>query len=205
MSISVQSTDEASFRNHYKCPCGNEWTDIWSCQCNDRCSSCNKEIEPFESEDLNDRGDSGVRSCCQNCGTEHAENALKPVQNLTERVEPGEPMPSGECPLCGALCHRIDPLRLPSVKMTDISTGHVSERTADALRNEKSDLRNLLAYEAWADYGWIIFCSTDAADSVRATNPDIAHLIDVCVQGKVDFLKLDCDADRVAGLPWFDC
>jgi hypothetical protein len=43
----------AWFRKSYACPCGEEWTDEWSCLCNDKCPSCNKEIEPDDdSEDL---------------------------------------------------------------------------------------------------------------------------------------------------------
>lgn len=36
--------------NYYKCPCGEEWQDNWTCACNDRCPKCNKEIEPYASE-----------------------------------------------------------------------------------------------------------------------------------------------------------
>ena len=46
--------EELKFRNHYHCDdCDEEWQDEWSCMCNDRCPSCNKEIEPYESVDLN--------------------------------------------------------------------------------------------------------------------------------------------------------
>ena len=40
-----------SVSNHYLCPCGTEWEDVWSCGCNDRCPNCNKEIEPYASDD----------------------------------------------------------------------------------------------------------------------------------------------------------
>jgi hypothetical protein len=41
------------FRNHYRCPDdGTEWSDDWSCRCNDKCPKCGKEIEPYESEDI---------------------------------------------------------------------------------------------------------------------------------------------------------
>lgn len=41
------------FRNHYRCgDCDVEWNDLWSCTCNDRCPTCGKEIEPYESEDV---------------------------------------------------------------------------------------------------------------------------------------------------------
>jgi hypothetical protein len=38
------------FTNHYRCVCGTEWEDTWDCACNDRCPSCNKEIEPHHSD-----------------------------------------------------------------------------------------------------------------------------------------------------------
>ena len=41
------------YLNHYRCPDdGTEWTDQWSCTCSDRCPTCNKEIEPYESEEI---------------------------------------------------------------------------------------------------------------------------------------------------------
>lgn len=42
---------------------------------------------------------------CQNCDWRGED--VRPVVRLLERVGPGEPMPSGECPECGALCHLI--------------------------------------------------------------------------------------------------
>jgi hypothetical protein len=45
--------EEIRFLNHYKCQYdGAEWTDEWSCACNDRCPTCNKEIEPYESNEI---------------------------------------------------------------------------------------------------------------------------------------------------------
>lgn len=47
---------------------------------------------------------------CQNCGVELIdEQLLEPIEDVFGRVEPGEPMPSGQCPLCGALCQRVAP------------------------------------------------------------------------------------------------
>lgn len=41
------------YRNHYKCPsCGIEWIDVWDCMCNDECEECHDEIEPYDSEEL---------------------------------------------------------------------------------------------------------------------------------------------------------
>ncbi len=50
----------------------------------------------------------GPMSACDNCQVEFAESQLNEIDKLFERVAPGEPMPSGECPACGSLCHRIE-------------------------------------------------------------------------------------------------
>jgi len=42
---------------------------------------------------------------CQNCEKQWTDKEVQPVKDLWERVTPGEPMPSGECPACGALTH----------------------------------------------------------------------------------------------------
>lgn len=44
----------AWFRNHYGCArCGHEWTDEWSCMCDDDCPNCGaRHMSPFESDDL---------------------------------------------------------------------------------------------------------------------------------------------------------
>lgn len=44
---------------------------------------------------------------CQNCERLWLEDSLNPVANIEQRVEPGEPMPAGECPACGAVCHEV--------------------------------------------------------------------------------------------------
>ncbi len=48
---------------------------------------------------------------CQNCNEKSTLEALVNVDaipGIHERVAPGEPMPAGECPHCGALCHEIE-------------------------------------------------------------------------------------------------
>ena len=54
------------------------------------------------------------RSKCQSCGRIWCDGLTADVEYLFERVRPGEPMPSGECPICGALCH---PVETPSTRM----------------------------------------------------------------------------------------
>ena len=43
------------FLNRYHCTdCDESWTLEWSCTCDDKCPSCGKAFEPFESEDIPD-------------------------------------------------------------------------------------------------------------------------------------------------------
>lgn len=46
----IPSLNTNVYHNFYECPCGEKWDDYWSCACNDKCSSCNKEIEPYDTE-----------------------------------------------------------------------------------------------------------------------------------------------------------
>lgn len=47
-------------------------------------------------------------SKCQNCDLVWADSILiNPIPDLSMRVAPGEIMPSGECPACGAVCHTV--------------------------------------------------------------------------------------------------
>ncbi len=45
------------------------------------------------------------KAICQNCDWEGDPSKTKPVKDLEERVAPGEILPVGECPRCGAVCH----------------------------------------------------------------------------------------------------
>lgn len=44
----------AWFANHYTCAhCGGDWTDEWSCQCDDDCPHCGaRHMSPMGSDDL---------------------------------------------------------------------------------------------------------------------------------------------------------
>jgi len=44
---------------------------------------------------------------CQDCTRVCAVENLEEIRNLDMRVEAGEPMPAGQCPVCGALCQLI--------------------------------------------------------------------------------------------------
>ncbi len=43
------------FLNVYYCEeCDKEWEDEWSCMCNDRCPSCDTEVEPSYSKEISE-------------------------------------------------------------------------------------------------------------------------------------------------------
>ncbi len=44
---------------------------------------------------------------CQNCGRIWPDSLLAAVEDLSMRVAPGEPMPSGGCRACGAVCQPV--------------------------------------------------------------------------------------------------
>jgi hypothetical protein len=47
--------DESRYTNSYLCPNDQtRWDDDWSCMCNDRCPSCDAEIEPYATTDNSD-------------------------------------------------------------------------------------------------------------------------------------------------------
>ena len=69
--------EEIRFINHYQCPYdGTEWTDRWSCACNDKCPACNKEIEPYESEEI-DAPSEPLKSIDRPGPRKDARNALR--------------------------------------------------------------------------------------------------------------------------------
>ena len=47
-------------------------------------------------------------SRCQNCGWKGDTADTVEIVDLFTRVTPGELMPSGQCPKCGALCHLVE-------------------------------------------------------------------------------------------------
>lgn len=46
--------EEPVYRNFYS-HCGVNWDATWSCECNDKCPVCDKEVEPFRSEEVFDQ------------------------------------------------------------------------------------------------------------------------------------------------------
>jgi hypothetical protein len=96
------------------------------------------------------------------------------------------------------------------IKMVDLSTCHIPLHTAHALgmserQSLESELKKKLAYTPWLEYGWVIFCSRDAAQEIEKEHPALSNLIQMCAESGIEYLKLDCDALAFSeGLEKFD-
>jgi hypothetical protein len=58
--------------------------------------------------ELKAQAEESPRVSCDNCQWTGRERDCSEIVNLTQRVAPGEVMPAGECPDCGALCHLLE-------------------------------------------------------------------------------------------------
>lgn len=45
---------------------------------------------------------------CDNCDAVIDGSTVNPIAHFAHRVEPGGIVPSGECPICGALCYPVE-------------------------------------------------------------------------------------------------
>ncbi len=51
----IDPNKEIMYRNYYRCPrCDERWDDDWTSTSNTRCPNCNIEVEPYDSEQLNE-------------------------------------------------------------------------------------------------------------------------------------------------------
>ncbi len=87
---------------------------------------------------------------CQDCGWKGPDEELDEIADLHQRVDPGEEMPSGECPECGCLCHEIEekpPFTYNPDKKADDSPMTNGERASDsslALQGDTDDASDVV-------------------------------------------------------------
>lgn len=71
-----------------------------------------------------------LKALCDNCESRFTANKLLPIKDVFARVAPGEPMPLGECPNCGALCHAVEAGRTYEVAGKSFSSRAKAEKYA---------------------------------------------------------------------------
>jgi len=85
----------------------------------------------------------GTLHRCDDCGREFDARVLDMIVDVQERLTPGSPTPSGQCPECGALTYQVDLTNrddLPDERLFDIEQPEV--------------LAALRAHEEYFDEPW---------------------------------------------------
>lgn len=125
-----------------------------------------------------------ARSECQNCGKIWTDDELNPIEDLSMRVSPGEPMPSGECPECGALCQEITTYERSAqlnlwelmILSSELDPGESKRKKTQALIQALEHHGQELSINA-ASNGWLLrvhSCYSDlAVDILIPHNPEI--------------------------------
>lgn len=81
-------------------------------------------------------------STCQYCGWNGPADQCGRLENAWERVEPGDPMPAGECPACNASALLDETRHEPCIK---VLTTQVPERaTKFGVRSTAQSLANVM-------------------------------------------------------------
>lgn len=98
-------------------------------------------------------------------------------------------------------------------QILEVGTSQIPKRTAEALgmnaqTRESAPLWNVLSYEPWADYGWILWTTEREAlpESFAQQHPELAALLKFAADEGFLYLKLDCDAvclPKELGFPVF--
>lgn len=133
---------------------------------------------------------------CQNCDWSGAIESCKPVQRLHERVAPGEPMPAGECPKCGALCQPVE--NEDVIRVLVASTSNLPVRLAHRM-NEGMDVG--VVYEHRIEYGWLVRYWTRRKSEWLKIPIPMKRVIEAAEAKGCTMILFDCDATPVAGLP----
>lgn len=94
------------------------------------------------------RDEARRKVACADCDWTGAEEECNPLQNISERVGPGEIMPAGECPECGAVAHLIDEHRDEELGYEDLIRKEVEAIRRDFTEAHKKGYRSDEAMEA---------------------------------------------------------
>lgn len=128
---------------------------------------------------------------CQDCGATLQDSEVVPAKDLSLRVEPGEPMPSGECPFCGALCHIVN-VKLPDKIIVDTEDDRYATFYIRDENREHVEVDEAYANRINASLQFI-------NDMARFTTPEDEIKEDDCEFDNVDDLICEMGDDRLGG------
>lgn len=96
-----------AFLNYYHCDrCGHEWTDEWSCQCDDDCPECGaRHMTPYKSDDLGGNAASAATTFKEVGEARYDEmlGVLPPALWIDKGFLVGEPFDHRRCKATGRL------------------------------------------------------------------------------------------------------
>jgi len=137
---------------------------------------------------------------CDNCGRISDERDLARVfpdiPDMMERIAPGEPVPFGECPDCGALVHAIRETFMcrvcgEVVKAEDIRE-HLIEHKSNAINMDWEDVRN--QFSLLNEHGT---ASRKVVVTVRGGVAEVAYCPNGVVVEIRDYDTDGCDEDKL--------
>jgi hypothetical protein len=165
-----------------------------------------------EDPDVLDVEGEGVAECAD-CGGRCGESDLQRIRHLTERVLPGEPMPAGECPDCGALCHLV-------VATGSGSDGDDTSRVPASVHSDDWRFEANFDAAAWMSVAndeairalhGIGFRGDYAADEVALyfehTNAEIAAVLEYCrasQAGGREGVGFECVVEEEEAMAWLE-
>ena len=112
---------------------------------------------------------------CANCGLRTKADDLDPTHDIWSRIQPGEILPHGDCPECGAFCY---PVNRPEIRLFKIEPGVIPPDPDD-----QNDDRAAWAGQCIELFQKLTRC--DEEDAVHDLITDLAHYCDR--RGSVDF------------------
>lgn len=99
-------------------------------------------------------------------------------------------------------------------QILEVGTSQIPKHTAEALgmnpqARESAPLWNVLSYEPWAEFGWILWTTErdPLPEPFTQQHSELAALLKFAAGEGFQYLKLDCDADclpKELGFPVFE-
>jgi hypothetical protein len=125
-------------------------------------------------------------SRCQNCGRLWGEGDMEPIKDISQRVAPGEPTPSGECPYCGALCQLIESEPAPDAGRIQITGWRAFNDDDDSVSvdvfadDDETTPHDLIAEEFDID-----FAADDYSSCEEGKKPGFTNFVNSIIDGQI--------------------
>jgi hypothetical protein len=97
-------------------------------------------------------------------------------------------------------------------KVLMLSTGHITQHTSEVLtacsQARKGTVWAAIAFEAWAEYGWLMYAHDYVIDDeIARSHPELLTIFEFARKHDFGYVWLDCDWETLppeSGLPVFE-